>query len=418
MSDINKRFTTLRFLKSPMKDLLLQALEYVKHFMIKRGLILVGGMSIDCSLRLKNLKLYGDDEIPDYDMYSPSPELAYLLGHELCEKKFPSVDVITAIHTTTMRVRVDGNVVADITYMPPRLFEKLRTQEYQGMKIVHPYYNMMDQFRSMSGPYENPPNEVIAERWTKDIDRFNMLIRAYPLDCDKSPGLPAKLVTVKLPEREKNTVIGGWIALAWHLTRLKVASTLEFSEKNMTATIPVDLVTLATTAVKPYSEMPGARFFNALFSYPRHILLPKMEIFDFYGERMTVCDSDPRFASLSAVMYYFLHTWLLRSDPLSLVGVQIIFDVLREHPLVLDITPLGEMSWNTSTLYSIANILNYERVKSWKPQPQLFCESDCAVRRTFDTSQSPLFAIDESEVTQFENIVETSDLQIISTSEI
>ena len=38
--DISKRFETLRFLKSPIKTVLLEALEYVKHFIIKKKLIL------------------------------------------------------------------------------------------------------------------------------------------------------------------------------------------------------------------------------------------------------------------------------------------------------------------------------------------------------------------------------------------
>lgn len=412
MSDKTKRFATLRFLKNPLKSVLLEALEYVKHFLIKRNLILVGGMSIDCSLRLKNLKLYGDDEIPDYDCYSPMVSDAYLLASELCNKKFPSVDVLSAIHTTTMRVRVDGNVVADITYMPPKLFEKLRTQEFQGLKIIHPFYNMMDQFRSLSCPYENPPNEVITERWNKDIERFNMLIKAYPLDKDPAPKLPQLLHKCIFDDKkinDKNVVIGGWAALAFHLDRLKIKNPFNWSAKSVH--LPVDYVTIATDFIDPYIDTKGAKFYTALFSYPRYVKLPKLEIYDFYGERMTVDDTNKKYASIASLMYYFLHVWLMRHDELGLTAVQIIFNLLKGHPLKLDISCLGKENWNTSTLYSIANILNYERVKNWKPQMQTFSD-DCEITRTFDPSQSLLFAIDAQEVTSFENIVERKDLVI------
>ena len=47
------------------------ALGLVKKYIMHNKLIIVGGMAIDLSLRLKGSKLYEDDVLPDYDFYSP-----------------------------------------------------------------------------------------------------------------------------------------------------------------------------------------------------------------------------------------------------------------------------------------------------------------------------------------------------------
>lgn len=406
--DKSKQFATLRFNKNQQRDILLKALDHVRHFIIKRKLILVGGMSIDCNLRLKNMKLYDDDQIPDYDFYSSeNAEDAYLLGSELCTAGFPQIDVITAIHTTTMKVRVDGNVVADITYMPKKIFDTIRTHEFKGMRIIHPWYTMMDQWRSLSLPYENPPNEVITERWNKDIDRFNMLYRAYPIFLDKEPEMP-KIRRVRLP-RHEHTVLSGWAALAFYHKKFGVKSDLKYTDTEVH--IPVDRVTLMTDHIENFYK-PDAKYFNALFSFPRHIRIGNLEIFDVFGERITVCDDTPHVVSLASLMFYFMHTWLLRQDAVSYLGVRSVYGLLESQKIKLDVTPFGDSSWNISTQYSIANILDYTRVKNWKPQPQQFATDDCDVKRKFDPSQSLLFNIDENETSHFTDIVSRDKLQL------
>jgi hypothetical protein len=401
MSD--KHFDSIRFRHNPQNEMLLKALEHVRHSIVQNKNILVGGMAVDSALRLKGSKLYDDNEIPDFDYYSPkNADDAYQLGSELCELGYPNVDVITAIHTTTMKVRVDGNVVADITYMPPKVFERIPTLEYKGMLIVHPWMVMLDQFRSLSTPYENPPNEVIFERWRKDVTRFNLLHRVYTLGDETSKVKMPALREVKIPKLEASDALQGWAALALWEAELKVA------DLHATATsvhIPVDYCSVVTTDIDRWIT-EDVKFYNPLFSYPHHIKSKGLEVFDFWGERITLAKDKSR-VSLPALMFYFLHTWLLRGDELSLLRIQ----------PELSIIPLGDQSWNTATLYGIANIINHERVKNWKPQTQTFGKNkdgteDCRVRRTFDPAQSPLFAIDESECARFEPIVPHDRLQL------
>lgn len=159
------------------------ALGLVKKYVSDNNLILVGGMAIDMALRLKGCKLYEDDALPDYDFYSPSYHKdAYKIAEKLKQAGLENISVINANHTSTMRVRVNYTVVADVTYMPGIIYANLPTLLFRGIRIIHPYYQIIDQHRALSLPYENAPWEVITHRWKKDASRYDMLYGFYPLN--------------------------------------------------------------------------------------------------------------------------------------------------------------------------------------------------------------------------------------------
>jgi hypothetical protein len=187
-----KYFEYLVFQHDPNRELILKALEIVRDFIVEKGLVITGGMAIDFALRLNGEKLYDDNVLPDYDFFSPEHHAhAYELGAILCKKlrdsngKMPGISVIDALHITTMKVRINFIPVADITYMPYELFDELKTLEYNYngklVKFRHPHWQMIDQHRSLSYPYENSPKEVILSRLKKDMSRFDMLYKHYPI---------------------------------------------------------------------------------------------------------------------------------------------------------------------------------------------------------------------------------------------
>lgn len=187
-----KVYEYILFQHDPSKDMMLAALDIVRDFIIEQKLVITGGMAIDFALRLKGEKLYDDTTLPDYDFFSPDHHVhAYELGSILCKKlrdhrgDVPNISVIDALHITTMKVRVNFVVVADITYMPIDLFEKLSVLEYgigdKNIKFRHPHLQMGDQHRALSMPYENTPYEVILHRWKKDMKRFDLLYKHYPI---------------------------------------------------------------------------------------------------------------------------------------------------------------------------------------------------------------------------------------------
>jgi hypothetical protein len=157
-------------------------LGIVKKYIINNDLILVGGMAIDYSMRLKGSKLYDDDVLPDYDCYSANHNYdSYKIAELLISSGLTNITVINANHTSTMRIRVNYTVVADITYIPKNIYDVLPTLLYKDIKIISPYYQIIDQHRSLSLPYENKPYEVILHRWKKDATRYDMLYKLYPL---------------------------------------------------------------------------------------------------------------------------------------------------------------------------------------------------------------------------------------------
>lgn len=184
MSKINieSYYENLVNIRSYNYEEIVSSLEIVKQFIIDRKLILVGGMAIDLALKLKGDRIYSDDQLPDYDFYSPQHvDDAYKLSEILCTKGFKNVSCIQAMHITTMRVRVNFETVADITYCPKSIFVKIPTLQYHDLKIVHPHYQMIDQHNALSIPFENPGREVIFHRWKKDMKRYDKLYKYYPV---------------------------------------------------------------------------------------------------------------------------------------------------------------------------------------------------------------------------------------------
>lgn len=221
-----KVFEYIVFDHDPNKELMLKALELVRDFIIEKKLVITGGMAVDFAMKLKGDKLYDDKTLPDYDFFSAEhSNHAYELGQILCKnlpKLFPNynihLDVIPATHTTTMRVRVNYTSVADITYLPVEIFENLPVLEFsleglgKSLRFRHPHMQMIDQHRALSLPYENAPREVILHRWKKDMKRFDMLAKHYPvigkdLDIDKF-----KEIAID-PKLLNGVCIGGFAAL-------------------------------------------------------------------------------------------------------------------------------------------------------------------------------------------------------------
>jgi hypothetical protein len=173
---------TILFEHNINKENIQNALNVAKLFIMRKKRILTGGMAIDLVLKLKGSKLYAENKLPDYDCYSPAHcSDAYELANELVKKGFKNVSAIRAFHISTMKVRVDFTDVADISFVPENIYEKIPTLSAEGFVIVHPHFQNIDQHRSLSLPYEKPPLETIFGRWEKDFKRFDMLVEHYPM---------------------------------------------------------------------------------------------------------------------------------------------------------------------------------------------------------------------------------------------
>lgn len=181
------------------------SIEVVKKFIIDNNLIVYGGTAIDYALRLHGDKIYPDDmlAVPDLDFYSPdNVEHAYQLADILFAHGWKESRAINALHMLTMKVDIrDNHWVADISYVPTEIFNNLPTVIYEGMRCIHPHFQRIDMHSALAYPYDSPPREVVFNRWTKDVKRFNHLNQYYPIEWPKDtlPSNKLTLTTRKYP---------------------------------------------------------------------------------------------------------------------------------------------------------------------------------------------------------------------------
>ena len=353
-------------------------LSIVKKYVINTNLIIVGGMAIDFSLRLKGSKLYDDDVLPDYDFYSPNHHYdAYKIAELLLSSGLTNINVINANHTSTMRVRVNFTVVADVTYIPKNIYDMLPVLLYKDIRFIHPYYQMIDQHRSLSLPYENSPWEVISHRWKKDVNRYDMLYELYPLKnkmiknykisqtsstsssgiIKKQKNMP-KTVTIKISSLIfKNTCLGGITGLLFwkHMAEKqgfsskidffndakkidKIFGIIEIDETGFVFTLPNHLkgVTIYTDSINKIKQkindsnniIEETMYNRFLDKLPFSIRMDnKFELFDNYGSLLSAYrqNNDIYVANLQNILLYLLSHLIILKDVQDIPNLDIYY---------------------------------------------------------------------------------------------
>ena len=292
-------FERLRFEKSPNNEIILSAMEVVKKFIIKNKLILYGGMAMDLALRLKNQSIYPDDEIPDYDFMSPTHHIhAYKLADILVSKGFTDVHVINAIHITTMKIRVMGEWVADISYIPDCIYKNIETLNYKGLNVTHPYHSVMDQASALSRPFDESPREVIFARWEKDNTRMKLILDTYPPEESK---FSDEMHEYKYKASNKNEVLLGWPALLAHKNN-SVKKPIQIPEEKPFSMIKV----IPKKWVKKYNRMldapPVYECEDSIYMHADGIQYVVNKI-----GKLTI-------ASIPMLIWFFLHRYIYYQD--------------------------------------------------------------------------------------------------------
>jgi hypothetical protein len=444
-------------MRSSIQEEITRALYIVKEFIISKKLILVGGMAIDLALRLKGDTIYTDEQIPDYDFYSPNHAAdAYELGSLLCKKKFTNVRVINALHITTMRVSVDFETVADITYCPLTIYKKVPVLKYDKLIIVHPHWQMSDQHISLSRPFENPGREVIFHRWKKDLERYDKLYKQYPvvpeleindlnIEGDKteqtkdkkydSEGgygignkrtserellsktleLPMRIVRVPF-EKLSNSLICGWGSIDYKI-----------DGDDILLSIPTDEpITVASDNYKKWIDDHNLKIIKYCSEYlgkvPRNIICSsnikdikyqnkKIEVYDIYGVLISAKKisekHDVWVCNIQYSMMFLLVKIFNSNDP------KIVFTAeeqyLRCRQLVIEgdypsICVYGENNFTHSYLNSMK--INKERIYSIKADqlqpPRMYPKyPECINNKEFDPEKSEYFMTDARQLDKF-----------------
>lgn len=337
--DINEKYYEYIALKnSEHYDEIIRALEIVKRFLIKEQRILVGGMAIDMGLKLKGEKgIYDEHILPDYDFYSYEHfKDAYRLAEWLHKMGFKNISVINALHPSTIKVRVNFIVVADITYIPRHIIQHIPTLFYKGFKIIHPHVQMIDQHRSLSFPYENAPWETVMFRAKKDMKRYDMLYNQYPLRLLNIKDKTLQLKSYEFPlELFKNQCITGFFGLVyWSKVAQKYGfkPSGEFGDFDIIGGVLKYSIPLDSHGISLYSDNleelykmflsvyknkqnPEIRFYNRfLDKLPRKIIIDnELELLD-NNQKIAAHKSDIKdvyITNLQNIMMYLLVNYIL-----------------------------------------------------------------------------------------------------------
>ncbi len=168
-----------------LKDKIQKALDIIKEYIIDNKLLIVGGTAIDYGLKKHNDSLYNDlYQVPDFDIISPNNiHHANNIGKILCNLKYENISIVPAIHQTTVRVQLLGFTLFDSTFVPENIYNKIPYLEYKNFKFVHPNFQKINQYLSLSFLYKiTGPSYNILNRFKKDVERLSMLEKYYNLE--------------------------------------------------------------------------------------------------------------------------------------------------------------------------------------------------------------------------------------------
>jgi hypothetical protein len=383
-------------------------LDITRQFIIKHNLILIGGMAIDLALKSAGHDgIYRDDKLPDYDFISPDIVLhSSKLGSLVCKAGLPNISVITALHTTTRRVRVDFFSVADIGYCPQNIYDIIPYITYHDMRIIHPHFQMMDIHHSLSYPFENPSMPVVSHRWKRDMVRYDILFEMFPITTTST--LPKMKVCELPPKLIKGACITGWAALSyWHNKKI------EIPDGAMVHILDDD-----------YSKWAGASEKEPVYISSRFGKMPRsviviingitFEVFDNLGEKVSAEKVGSFYvANLQHVMMTFLTKKYLEMD----TSIHEYYDAayLKAYNMVIQknappgiipsISVYGSAIWSESYLINrrefAAKLNNIKLSRIDKPPSVFPSEPQCKSAVVFDYKESPYYDISGNTTSQF-----------------
>jgi hypothetical protein len=156
----------------------LYAVEIVEHFLRKTGRICYGGQAINAHLPAKH-KIYNPEySIPDYDVFTPSPEKDVMYIVKLLKRAgFTEISTREGMHEGTTKVYVDFIPVADITAINPNIFYVLykRSKVFDGIHYLDANSLRMLMYLELS----RPRGEVT--RWGKVFERLMIFNEFVPI---------------------------------------------------------------------------------------------------------------------------------------------------------------------------------------------------------------------------------------------
>lgn len=159
-------------------------IDIISRFVIKKKLILYGGLVINLALP-KKYRFYKDYTMNDFDCFSKnqlrdSLELAKIIK----KNNYKFIKIKKAIHDGTLKIYVYGKQIFDITIMPALQYNKLlkyTNKPENKLKYYNEKYNIIPiEYIKQNLYFELSRPEQSGWRWVKIYNRLNLINKFYP----------------------------------------------------------------------------------------------------------------------------------------------------------------------------------------------------------------------------------------------
>jgi hypothetical protein len=161
----------------------------INDFIRRKGRKVYGGTAINEALKVKNPDdaIYDEYTFSDVEFYSTTPVVDLVeLANELYAKGYKFVVGQEAVHEETYTIFVNFQIYCDITYVPVRIYNGIKTLIIDGINYCDPHFILIDQLRII-----NQPLTAAEQRWEKTFKRMYKLLKNYPFEYfDKSIKIP------------------------------------------------------------------------------------------------------------------------------------------------------------------------------------------------------------------------------------
>ncbi len=152
--------------------------DIMEHFLRAKGRVVYGGAAINAHMpsdkKFYDPRLY----LPDYDFMTPDPlqDCADLIVTFQSEG-FTDVEAKFGIHEGTYKIFVNYRSAADITYMPPEIYDRVVADSVsiEGIHYASPNYLRMNMYLELSRP------AGMVSRWEKVYERLLLLNETHPI---------------------------------------------------------------------------------------------------------------------------------------------------------------------------------------------------------------------------------------------
>lgn len=157
-----------------------EVMDIVRKFIRDKKRKIYGGTAMNEAIKMVNPSdaFYTDSQFSDIEFYSPTPVPDLVeLCNILYNKKYKYVVGSEARHEETYSIFVNFQLYCDISYVPLRVYNGIKTLVIDDIHYVDPHFILIDQLRII-----NQPLTAAGQRWVKTFDRVYRLLRNYPLE--------------------------------------------------------------------------------------------------------------------------------------------------------------------------------------------------------------------------------------------